>query len=63
VNIPDSPKKSWFERARLKAREIRSTYGTEVTVPRVLGFVVARLLAEGVRYLVHELWKDLMRPW
>ncbi|WP_176929405.1 hypothetical protein [Lentzea albidocapillata] len=43
--------------------DIRATYGAGVTVPRVLGFVLVRLLAEGMRYLVQELWKDLLRRW
>lgn len=63
MNDPDSSKKSWLERVRFKVREIRAMYGAEVTVPRVLGFVVARLLAEGVRYVLQELWRELTRPW
>jgi hypothetical protein len=62
VSVPDN-KKSWFEHVQHKVREIRATCGTEVTVPRVLGFLVVRLLAEGLRYLVQELWKDVMRLW
>ena len=62
-DVPTNPKKTWLQRVQHQARTIRDTYGTEVTVPRVLGLVVVRLLAEGLRYVMLELWKDLTRLW
>lgn len=63
MNVPDNSKKTWFARLQQKVRAIRETYGGEVTVTRVLGFMVVRLLAEGLRYALQELWKELSRPW
>lgn len=62
-DVPTNPKKTWLQRVRQQMLTIRETYGSELTVPRVLGVLVVRLLAEGLRYVVLELWKDLMRPW
>jgi hypothetical protein len=62
-DVPINPKKTWLQCLQRQLRTIRETYGSEVTVPRVLGVLVVRLLAEGLRYVVLELWKDLMRPW
>ncbi|MFJ8961514.1 hypothetical protein ACIRG5_19205 [Lentzea sp. NPDC102401] len=62
-DVPANPKKTWLQRVRRQMQTIRETYGSQVTVPRVLGALVVRLLAEGLRYVVVELWKDLMRPW
>lgn len=63
MNDPQIPKTTWFTRVARKARTIREEQGAGVTLPRVLAFVAARLLADALRHALTEVWDELTRRW